>query len=590
MDRKAMASPESTRTVTPEAAERTRVRYRRRRVLIGLVLVVGLAAGIGPRIAANWIEDTVVAHFAREQLTVDIEELSVGWLGSLNVSGFAVRDGDEVLARCGRIEGQVALGSLLGSEPRASVKLIGSTFLGERTVDGFKLPLFERLERIGRVADAMDDRTTHSWQVRFEFVDTAVVMSAGGEVEASLRATVTGQLDGIPEFSQFLEGEVASTESRSHLRAEGTVLYPHALNAIGIEFDVEGMVRAGDPRHVLSGFSGHGSVEVPIVKVAGLQVSGPIRFELSEGKLMGHADFVANNGVVSARVDVDMRTESEARSKVDLDFDRIAFDFEAAHLLRHVHPVFTLARPAVDAGIGGELEGNVKGDLEVVHDGPLDLAGFVGGWAAFPKNKLSGRGHLEVHDFTVDGSAMLDHVLEWLDVEEPKSLELDPIDFTLSGGRLSYDGPVMLKIDEVVTYWRGSIGLDQTIDLVWELPITTAMIEKEPALRLVPGGKIDLPVSGTFERPSLDLPGALTKLVAKHASGGLEELGRGLIGDWLGGNAQEKAKALLGEADRLYDAGERDAAGELYAQIRAQYRDTLTYKLNKRRIKVRGRR
>ncbi len=580
-------------------------RWRRlRKWLLALTVCLAIGALMVPPLASRWIKSELIAHFATEGLDMEIGSLSVSLTGSLDVRDLVVRDGAEMLARCDSISSSVVLTSLLGDAPNAHATVTGSTVLGERTADGFRLPIVERLERLARVADAMDDRTTHAWHVGFDVIDATIVIRSAGELEVFARMNVSGDLDGIPEFSEFLAADGTPGESSSRLRARGSIQYPlkvagrelpefiKLVNAAGdesIEFDVDGVVRAGSILRLLAGFEGQGTTTIPAMEMDGIQLAGPFAFRLEQGKLIGGGDLVVNGGKAPVHAELDLSDGPASRSKIRVEFDRVKIDRGLTNHLRHVHPILSLTRSAVDAAVDGSLEGLLVGNVEFTHDGPLDLSNLLGGWETFPKDQLLGSGRIEVNGFTVDGSQILDTVLDWLDIDDPESIALNPIQFTVRDGRLAYDGPMKLEIDGIATYWRGSIGLDQSIDMVWELPITSAMIKREPALRFVPGGKIGLPVSGTVDSPALDFRGAVTQLVANSARGGVTELGGNLVGDLLNGDEALGAKELLRQADRLYDDGKLGEARELYAKIRAEHQNTLTYQLNKKRIKKRAR-
>ena len=105
------------------------------------------------------------------------------------------------------------------------------------------------------------------------------------------------------------------------------------------------------------------------------------------------------------------------------------------------------------------------------------------------------------------------------------------IEFQVADGRV-YHRNLEFIVDDVPVRSQGSVGFDQTLALMIEVPIMEKWVEKERLLRSLAGEKIQIPVQGTFQQPRIDeravanLSQKLLQGVANEAIGG--ELNRAL--------------------------------------------------------------
>jgi len=77
------------------------------------------------------------------------------------------------------------------------------------------------------------------------------------------------------------------------------------------------------------------------------------------------------------------------------------------------------------------------------------------------------------------------------------------IDFKVVEGRV-YHRNLEFLIDGVPVRSSGSVGFDQTLALVIEVPIQDQWIEREKALRSLAGQSLRIPIYGTFQKPKID--------------------------------------------------------------------------------------
>jgi hypothetical protein len=99
----------------------------------------------------------------------------------------------------------------------------------------------------------------------------------------------------------------------------------------------------------------------------------------------------------------------------------------------------------------------------------------------------------------------------WLQVPEQS------LPFEMAGGRV-YHRDLKMSSKDVVIRTRGSVGLDQTLDLLAEVPLQDRWVEKEPVLASLRGQTLQIPVGGALTSPRLD-------------RGAVEQLGRQMVGN-----------------------------------------------------------
>lgn len=137
----------------------------------------------------------------------------------------------------------------------------------------------------------------------------------------------------------------------------------------------------------------------------------------------------------------------------------------------------------------------------------------------------------------------------WLTLEE------QTVPVAIQDGRVFHEG-IRISHKDIVLETRGSVGLDQSLDLVAEIPIADAWIEGKDHLASLRGQKISIPVTGTTTSPKLDLSAmnqVSSQLIRKAASGAVNKL----IGDKVAPKVSEYQKEIndrvTKETNRLQD-------------------------------------
>jgi len=95
-------------------------------------------------------------------------------------------------------------------------------------------------------------------------------------------------------------------------------------------------------------------------------------------------------------------------------------------------------------------------------------------------------------------------------------------------GRVYHRGLEVWAGRDVMIRTHGSVGLDQTVALVAEVPIQDAWIERERSLASLRGQSLQVPISGTLGEPRMD-----SRAIQQLASQLLRGAAQQAIGDEL---------------------------------------------------------
>jgi hypothetical protein len=243
------------------------------------------------------------------------------------------------------------------------------------------------------------------------------------------------------------------------------------------------------------------------------------------------------------------------------------------------------------------------GGLDVTWNGPLPTEGGETDWPALLARSLSATGRLQGDKLALTSSPLFADMLGKFGLGASKELSIAPVEFAVKDGRLAYREPWNWRVSGIDTSFTGSLGLDMSLDLAWNVPVTDGMIAKHGFLKSLKGESISIPLSGTVSAPRLEWDGALKGLAERAAKAELERRAKeklGGLGGLLGGGAGESGSGagagapamtpeeLLAAADKLWDAGKRAEAKPLYQQIIDKHKLTMVYALNKKRIKDRA--
>lgn len=92
----------------------------------------------------------------------------------------------------------------------------------------------------------------------------------------------------------------------------------------------------------------------------------------------------------------------------------------------------------------------------------------------------------------------------------------------MTGGRV-YHQNLTMQVDSVQIISQGSVGIDQTIQMIARIPVQESWIQSNPALAGLRGKTLEVPISGTLESPKIDAR-ALESIAGQAISGAAQEL------------------------------------------------------------------
>ncbi len=382
----------------------------------------------------------------------------------------------------------------------------------------------------------------------------------GGEVRF---VGLTGQLAYVPDrlgvvLAPFLPGKLSGAKEER------------------VTFTLDGHARDFELMTLLMGSQARVDLAFGLFERPEIQLGGALVLEAKDETLLLRVDLGANGGTLQLDGALDLG-QDDPRSKLTIKAKGLRATPGLAPLLALVHPAFGSAQLAQ-----GSLEGLIGLDLDLAYDGPLTLEALEQGWQALPKEPIQGSGRLELNGAKLSGSPLLALLTEF-GVDANRALDLRPIEFTVQKGRVTYAKPWTWTLSGTETNFTGSLGLDQSLDLAWNVPITDKLIERWGFLASLKGQSLAIPLRGSVSKPRLETEGLLKDLAAKAARAELESrLG---LGDKTGG---EDPDTILAQADQLWSQGKKAEAATLYLRMREDFKLSLAYALNKDRIKERS--
>ena len=351
-----------------------------------------------------------------------------------------------------------------------------------------------------------------------------------------------------------------------------------------VSFELEGRASEIDPLVLLAGTEGQAEVGLGRFELGGFDTDGTLRVDLGE-KTAWEGEFSANGGTLTMTGEMDLREAgpdgAPPRSRIAVEMSGVGANSKLSPLLSMVHPAFA----AVDNLEKGEIEGSIACDLDLTFDGALTPELLEGGWDALPKANLNGTGRLSISDAALRGSPLFDLMLGELGADPQRTMSIRPVEFAIEKGRLRYAKPWTWTIDGTKTTFTGSIGLDETLSLTWNVPIDDKLVAKHDYLRALSGEVIEVPLGGTVRSPRLDWQGVIGDLASKALQNEVKDR-LGLNRD--GGKSGQDPASMLREADRLWKEGKKVEAAAIYKEIREKHKVSVVYALNRDRIKKRA--
>ena len=323
-----------------------------------------------------------------------------------------------------------------------------------------------------------------------------------------------------------------------------------------------------------------------------VDVGGNLSLALGDGRARVGGTLEVNGGSLGLDGQLDLSQAADAASWVALDLQGVRADAELAPFLAKVHPALLGALES-----DGSFAGDVTTDVRLEFNGPLDLAGLASGIFDLDLERLGASGSLTLGDVALGLSPVFGDLLNNLGVASLEKLDFDPLRFQIERGRVTYDKPWQWTIAGSRTTLSGGVGLDGSLALVWDVPVTAALARRVDLLSALEGKTLRVPIGGSATAPDVGWKAAASELLQTELQGRVEEklgvpkiqeldLGGILRGDADGGG--ENAPALFQRAESLWAAGQKAEAAAIYQRIRKEFKLSTTYLLNRDRIKKRA--
>ncbi len=136
------------------------------------------------------------------------------------------------------------------------------------------------------------------------------------------------------------------------------------------------------------------------------------------------------------------------------------------------------------------------------------------------------------------------------------TVQVEGVDFALKDGRIAYQNLALIFVDNFDLRFRGSVGFDDTLDLIMSVPVRPAVLERfgvrgplNEYARLLADARVDIPMVGTRSQPKLDLAKVDMKPLVQRA-----------MRDAVSGQATDLLKGLGGVGQPASPAGGKTPA------------------------------
>jgi hypothetical protein len=363
-----------------------------------------------------------------------------------------------------------------------------------------------------------------------------------------------------------------------------------------LALQASGPLSGGDLRATLAGLDLQVRLGTGTLSLPGLALDGEASVTVRDGGLRLGGDFATGGGRITLDGALDLRraaTGTAPRSTLAASLSRVRAAGGLSSALAAVNPLFASA-----TGGGGEASATLDAGLELAFDGELPLEALLAGEAP-PLEPLSGAAELGLSEVTLAGSPLVSDLLARLGRSASAQTSLEPVALALRGGRVHYQQPWAVALGGTPTTLSGSVGLDGSLDLSWNVPVTAELAGKHAFLQRLQGQDIAIPLRGTLSGPKLAWDSALGDLAQKAAEQELKDRLGGLLGGAGAGGAAAGGKGggeaggaaasndpaeLLKQADALWDAGKKDEARPIYKRLKDDFKLTTTYLFNRDRI------
>ncbi len=350
---------------------------------------------------------------------------------------------------------------------------------------------------------------------------TAEVTGTIGQYTSSLQLNLSGRYSASWEAITALLHQLAPATA-------GTVII---TGSSASEFTLTGPARRSEVQPVFRGLAsavnvGWARAEVYGVTVGAAEAMLTLRngqLKLARTVVPAAAGEVTLNGVVDF-APPDPTLNMAGRTQL---LKNVAVTRElSAQLLSRINPIFLHV-----VNIEGRVNLRVQ-DVQAPLGSSLEHLG-------------AGQGRLDFAGVKMQPGGLLAELLALAGLQAGSSypVKIGALDFVMRDGRIRYDNLTLTFPADFDLRFRGSVGLDETLDLVVSVPVRAELLNrlgvKGPTLeyaQLLSGVRVDIPIVGTREKPRLDLAkvdvqALLRDVLLKEPGRRIEDLLRGRRGE-----------------------------------------------------------
>lgn len=514
----------------------------------------------GAQLAADFTR-VQVQHAQVESALADLTVSGVKWESApqdltlnLKLDGsFELAKLVETVGRVARMEKTPAIAGKLTIATAASTAAGAVALQGQGVIDGLS---------IGGGGDQLvrQERVQLEYDARFDQASDRLSLTQTRLVSSPLSATLSGTIDqlrGSPALTLAgrYDADWAPIMQLMYELAPGTVDVISVQGKSGSEFKVSGPLSQPNVKPTFRGLTTGLDVGWEAASAAGIGL-GPAKLSpaLRDGKLtLPVATIAAAGGLVrlGGEIDFTAADPTYALSGNNQLIEKAPVNRVVSELiLSRLNPIFL--------GLT-----KVEGQMSLL------TQDIVMPFGESAKARASGQGQLKLKEMKIQPGGFLSTLLAmsgYVD-EEMYTVEVSGCDFVLREGRIRYDDFTIIFPPQLDLKFRGSVGLDDSLDLIVSVPISAPLLEKfgvqGPVLQYakdLAGVRIDIPLGGTRQKPVLDpskvdLKPILEKVLKKEAGGALENILQGLSGG-------EKKGASKPPAEKPADKKKKKPAGK----------------------------
>ncbi|MGB5751119.1 MAG: hypothetical protein WBM69_29390 [Desulfobacterales bacterium] len=231
-----------------------------------------------------------------------------------------------------------------------------------------------------------------------------------------------------------------------------------------------------------------GAVHVTSIEAYGLKLApNDVPIRVAGASAGAKIESPANGGQLDFQPTVDMRTEPyiiSFKENIDILKDVQVTQGLIDGLLAAIHPLFK------DSVLPEGLLG-------------LNMKNFRWPLSEKERNRATFAGTLKLNGVRLNSTPFLAGLLKMMGISERQlSMADQDIDFEAKNGRISLS-PMTLDAEGYQLKMHGSVGFDETLDFVAQIPVTKKMVGKD-AYQFLQGTTLNVPIRGTSSKPLID--------------------------------------------------------------------------------------